>query len=60
MGIWISDRAMLTSELKNDFAKSKTTNPPTDSSFPNVIQPCISAEENGYLIHPATDDEIKV
>lgn len=60
IGIWITDKAMLASELKDHFEKiSKTTNPPTDSTFLYMIQPCISEEENEFLIHAPTDEEIK-
>ncbi|XP_026417342.1 uncharacterized protein LOC113312820 [Papaver somniferum] len=52
---------MIANELKDHFSKiSRTTNPPRDNSFLDILEPCITTTEDDFLIHPPTDEEIKV
>lgn len=60
IGIWLTDKSMIATELREHFSKmSRTTNPVSDSSFLDVLTPCISDVDNDFLIHPPTDEEIK-
>lgn len=60
IGIWLTDKSMIANELRDHYSRiSRSTNPPNDSSLPDVIEPCITSEENAFLIHPPTDEEIK-
>ncbi|XP_026411087.1 uncharacterized protein LOC113306356 [Papaver somniferum] len=41
IGIWLTDKSMISTELKDHFSKmSRTTNPVSDSSFLDVLTPC--------------------